>query len=333
MASIYYTGNALDTTTKDLLTGDLINKIVKQEIDAKVFDDIFGIFTERKLGVGFQIEEFEVGNLTATDFDPAGANALAKANMDFAVLYHKINRRKTYKATISNAQVKLAMLSEENMARVAEAITAEMWNSSSIDDFEAVKQLLKDIAGEQNKMVVCDLNGNGADMDALTKAIQTLATNMSLPSNLYNFSGFKKEFNKKEDLVLIIDSAMRARLNVDSLAMAFNIDKKSLVGNIIVIDEMPSFTYTNLPADKLKSIDIGETNTIDIYRPDADEETTKVSGKPICFLLNKKALKRDPVEREVEDQRNGAGRFTNYFLHATDLLSYSTLKNAIVLVD
>lgn len=333
MASIYYTGNALDTTSKDLLTGDLINKIVKQEIDAKVFEDIFGIFTERKLGVGFQIEEFEVGNLTATDFDPAGANALAKANMDFAVLYHKINRRKTYKATISNAQVKLAMLSEENMARVAEAITAEIWNSSSIDDFEAVKQLLLDIAGEQKKMVICDLNGNGSDMDALTKTIQTLATNMSLPSNLYNFSGFKKEFNKKEDLVLIIDSAMRARLNVDSLAMAFNIDKKSLVGNIIVIDEMPSFTYSSLPADKLKSIDIGETNTIDIYRPDADEQTTSVSGKPICFLLNKKALKRDPVEREVEDQRNGAGRFTNYFLHATDLLSYSTLKNAIVLVD
>ena len=51
------------------------------------------------------------------------------------------------------------------------------------------------------------------------------------------------------------------------------------------------------------------------------------------MLLNKKAIKRDPVEREIEDQRNGAGRFTNYYLHATDLLSYSTLRNAVVLVD
>ena len=29
MASTYYTGNTVDTSTKDLLTGDLLNKIVK----------------------------------------------------------------------------------------------------------------------------------------------------------------------------------------------------------------------------------------------------------------------------------------------------------------
>lgn len=332
MASVYYSGNAVDTTTKDLLTGDLLNKIVKQEIDAKVFDDIFGIFTNKQINTGMQIEEFEVANLQSTDFDPTGANALAKANMDFAVLYHKINRRKTFKATISNAQVKMAMLSEQNMADVANAISAELWNSSSIEDFEAVKQLFKDIAGEQKKMVICDLNGNGGDMDALTKAIQTLATNMTLPSTLYNFAGFKKEFNKKEDLVLVIDSATKARLNVDSLAGAFNMDKKELVGNIIVIDEMPDINYNAEKATKGIEINIGENTTIITYKPKADGEAS-VTGKAVCMLLNKKAIKRDPVEREIEDQRNGAGRFTNYYLHATDLLSYSTLRNAVILVD
>lgn len=332
MSRVYYNGNAVDTTTKDLLTGDLLNKIVKQEIDSKVFEDIFGIFTNKQLNTGMQIEEFEVANLQSTDFDATGANALAKANMDFKVLYHKINRRKTFKATISNAQVKMAMLSEANMADTANAISNELWNSSSIEDFEAVKQLFKDIANEQKVMVVCDLNGNGGDMDALTKAIQTLATNMTLPSTLYNYSGFKKEFNKKEDLVLVIDSATRARLNVDSLAGAFNMDKKELVGNIIVIDEMPAITYTSQKGAKGIEIDIGETNKIITYKPDTTSETT-FSGKAVCMLLNKKAIKRDPVEREIEDQRNGAGRFTNYYLHATDLLSYSTLRNAVVLVD
>lgn len=332
MASVYYSGNAVDTTTKDLLTGDLLNKIVKQEIDAKVFDDIFGIFTNKQLNTGMQIEEFEVANLQSTDFDPTGANALAKANMDFAVLYHKINRRKTFKATISNAQVKMAMLSEQNMADVANAITSELWNSSSIEDFEAVKQLLKDIALEQKKMVICDLNGNGGDMDALTKAIQTLATNMTLPSTLYNFSGFKKEFNAKDDLVLVMDSATRARLNVDSLAGAFNMDKKALVGNIIVIDEMPDINYTAEKATKGIEINIGEQTPIITYKPKANGEAS-VTGKAVCMLLNKKAIKRDPVEREIEDQRNGAGRFTNFYLHATDLLSYSTLRNAVILVD
>lgn len=329
---MYYTGNEVDTTTKDLLTGVLLNKIVKQEIDSKVFDDIFGIFTTKQLDTGMQIEEFEVGNLSSTDFDPTGADALKKANMDFKVLYHKINRRKTFKATISNAQVKMAMLSRENMADTANAITNELWNSSSIEDFEAVKQLFVDIAGTQKAMVICDLNGSGDNMDALTKAIQTLATNMTMPSNAYNYSGFKKEFNRKEDLVLVIDSATKARLNVESLASTFNLDKKDLVKNIIVVDEMPNIEYTNLTANKGKEINIGEASPIITYKY-AEDGADQVSGKAICMLLNKKAIKRDPVEREVEDQRNGAGRFTNYFLHATDLLSYSTLRNAIVLVD
>lgn len=332
MPAKYYNGNDVDISTKDELSGKILNKIIKQEIESKVFDDIFGVFTNKSIDTGMQIEEIEVANLTEKDFDPTGANVLKKADMDFAVLYHKINREKTFKATVSNKQVKKSMLSRENMADLANAITTELWNSSSIADFDAMKDLLKDIAVENKNMVVCDLNGNGNDMDALTKAIQTLATNMTLPSTYYNYSGFKREFNKKEDLVLIIDSAIEARLNVDSLANAFNMDKKKLVEKIIVIDALPTIDYNAEKANEGIEIDIGETNPIKTYKLTADGAST-VTGKGICMILNKKAIKRDPVEREVEDNRNGEGRFTNYFLHATDLLSYSTLKNAIVFVD
>lgn len=328
----YYKDNAVDTATKDLLTGEILNKIVKQEIESKIFEDIFGIFTSKTIKTGMQIEEIEVGNLSSTDFDPTGARALEKANMDFKVLYHKINRRKTFKATVSNAQVKMAMLSEQNMADLANAITNEMWNSSSIEDYEAMKQLLIDIANDKKAMVIVDLNGNGSNMDALTKSIQTLAENMTKPNTAYNYSGFKKEFNKKEDLVLILDSATKARLNVETLANAFNMEKKELVANIIVLDEMPAINYANVTADEGKTIEIGEDTPIKTYKY-REGGASQVTGKAVCMLLNKKAIKREPVEREVEDQRNGAGRFTNYYLHATDLLSYSTLKNAVILVD
>lgn len=329
---MYYKDNNVDTTTKDQLTGDLLNKIVKQEIETKVFEDIFSIFTNKQIDVGNQIEEFEVGNLKSTDFDPSGANALAKADMDFKVLYHKINRRKTFKATVSNAQVKMAMLSKENMADTANMISNELWNSSSIEDFDAVKQLFVDICGTQKKMVICDMNGNGSNMDALTKAIQTIATNMTMPSTAYNYAGFKREFNKQSDLVLVVDSATKARLNVEALSNAFNMEKKALVENMIVIDEMPNINYENIKAEEGKTIEIGEDTPIKTYKYKEDGDA-QVSGKAICILTNKRAIKRDPVEREIEDQRNGAGRFTNYYLHATDLLSYSTLRNAVIFVD
>ena len=327
-----YKDNELDTETKDQLTGELLNKVVKQEIETKVFEDIFGIFTNKQLDVGNQIEEFEVANLKSNDFDPTGANTLAKADMNFKVLYHKINRTKTFKATISNAQIKRAMLSKEAMADVANMISNELWNSSSIEDFDAIKQLFIDICATQKKMVICDMAGSGSNMDALTKAIQTIGYNMTLPSTSYNYSGFKREFNKEEDLVLVVDSATKARLNVEALANAFNMEKKRLVENIIVIDKMPDIEYNALTVELGETIEIGEDSPIKTYKYKEGGEA-QVTGKAICILTNKRAIKRDPVEREIEDQRNGAGRFTNYYLHATDLLSYSTLRNAVVFVD
>lgn len=328
----YYKGNEPDTTSKDLLSNSLLVKTTKQEIDSKIFEGIFGIFTRAMLETGAQWEEIEVANLTSEDFDPNGTNPLTKKNMSFASLYHKINRRKTFQATVSDAQVKMSMLSKENMASLASAIVNELYNSSAIEDYEAMKTLLADIANDQKKIVICDMNGNGNDMDALTKAIQTLATNMTLPSTHYNFAGFKKAFNKKEDLVLIIDSATQAKLNVDSLASAFNMAKKDLVSNIIVVDSLPEIKYTAEKAKKEIELNIGETNSIAVYKPDATQTTT-VAGSAIAFLVDRKAIVRDPVERELTEQYNAKGRFTNYYYHATDVLSYSTLKNAIVFVD
>lgn len=332
MASVYYDGNAIDQVSTEQLSSTILNKVTKQIIDSQVFDGLFGIFTRKELETGNQLEEIEVGNLTSADFDPAGANALTKANMDFKTLYHKINRRKTFQATVSNAQMKTAMLNTTNLAQMASAISSELYNSSAIEDYEAMKTLLSDIAKENKNMVICDLNGNGSDIDAFVKAIQTIATNMTIPSTAYNFSGFKKAFSKKENLVLIIDSALNSRLNVDSLATAFNMDKKDLVKNIIVVDELPSITYSSLATKQGKTIDIGETNNIVTHKYLATG-TDSVSGTALAFLVDRRAIVRDPVERELDEMYNGKGRFTNYFLHATDILSYSTLKNAVVFVD
>lgn len=327
----YYKGNEPDTSSKDLLSSSILVKTTKQEIDSKIFEGIFGIFTRPVLETGNQWEEIEVTNLESEDFDANGTNPLTKKDMSLASLYHKINRRKTFKATVSDAQIKMSMLSVANMATLSSAIVNELYNSSAIEDYEAMKELLKDIC-EEKKITICDMNGNGGNMDSLTKAIQTLATNMTRPSTRYNFSGFKKAFNKKEDLVLIIDSVTQAKLNVDSLASAFNMAKKDLVSNIIVVDELPEINYVTVMGNKQVELDIGAENPVAVYKP-ADNGADEINGKVLAFLVERKAIVRDPVERELTEQYNAKGRFTNYYYHATDVLSYSTLKNAIAIVD
>ena len=108
MASVYYDGNAVDTTSKDQLSGEILNKIVAQEIESKVFGDIFGVFTRKLLDTGKQVEEIEVANLESSNFDPAGTNPLTKADLTVAVLYHKINRqRKIWKQRRTLSHLKM----------------------------------------------------------------------------------------------------------------------------------------------------------------------------------------------------------------------------------
>ena len=335
MAAKYYKDNELDTTTKEQFSGQILNKVVKQLIETKTFSPMFNVFKRSEIdGAGYQIEEIEVGNLKSEDFDPAGQKALDKVQMNFKTLYHKINRDRTFSATVSDKQIRTAMLSKEGVARVGNAIVNELYNSSAIEDYDAMKDLLKDIAGETKKMVVVDLAGGSADMDDLTKAIQTVAGKMTKPTTTFNFAGFKREFNSKDDLVLIIDSALKSRFDVESLANAFNPEKKGTVGTIIELDAMPNFTITDVAdASKGEEITIGAGKTITTYKCDAQGSETLTDKKPIAFLLNRRAIIDDEIERHLEDQRNAKGRFTNYFLNAVDLLSYSTLRNAVVFVD
>lgn len=332
MAGTFYKGNELDTTTKEQLANKIINKITIQRIDSNAFDNPFNVFKKHELEAGNQIEEIETANLTSEDFDPTGAETLAKKDMNFKALYHKINREKTMKATVSDKQLSKASLSPANTASLANAIATEMSSSSQIEDYEAFKQLLKDIAHENKNMVICDLNENSTNVDAITKAIQILGTKMTFPSTQYNYSGFKKAFSRKNDLVLISDATMKARINVDSLAGAFNVDKKALVDNWIVIDEMPEIEFAGTATNKGLEIDIGEANKIIMHKYNEEGEET-VTGKGIMILLDRRSIVDDPVERVITEQYNAKGRFTNKYLHATDILSYSTLKNAIILVD
>lgn len=328
---MYYNDNEIDTTSKEEFANTIITKVVQQEINSDVYQSPLGVFTQGPLDVGAQVEEIEIGNINPTDFDKTGKKALEKADMNIKALYHKKNSDKTFKATVSDKQIKYAMLSRENLAKVGTAITNELENSANIAEYEQMKQLIKDVA-DKKKFVLCDMNDLSNNMDNLIKAIQVVSDNMTFPSTEYNFLGFKKEFCRKEDLYLIISTDLKARLNVDSLASAFNIDKKSLVGNILVVDNLPEISYTAEESKKGVELTIGDGATITTYKPQSSGEAT-ATGKAICLLCHRKALIRKPVDRSVEPQRNAEGRFTNYFLHKEDLLSYSPFRNAVLFID
>ena len=333
MSIVYYNGNKVDTTSTDQLSKSLLVKTVAQDIKSRVYEDFWGIFTKDKLnGAGFQWEELEVANLDPKDFDPTGAKALTKEDLKVASIYHKVNRHKTFKTTKSNVQIENAMLSPANVATMANAIEAELTNSSAIADYDAMKDLLKDICVEQKNMVICDLN-NMTKIDDFIKAVKVLARQMEFPKKELNFMGFKREFCKPEDLVLIIDTSLEAEIDVDSLAGAFHMDKKSLVNNIKVVDEMPAIEYNAQKADKGLTLSIGGGKSIVTYKANESNGGSTVTGKAKAILCSKEAIVRDPVERIGDMDHNGAGGFTNIYLHCKDVLSYSPLRNAVVLVD
>lgn len=326
-----YDGNVLDTTSVEQFTDTILNKIVKQEIDQTSFDDPLTVFNKEPIGAGFQIEEIAVGNLDEADFDPEGSNSLTKKKPTFKTIYHKKNYDKQMKVSVSDKQIRTAMLSKQNVANLSNAIVSELSNSATINRFEDKKQLIEDVCTGQKNINLLLLNQNNT-MDDLSKVCQILNTKMKYPSKNFNYLAFKKTTSRPEDLYILMDSETSAQMNVDSLASAFNMDKKTLAGNIIVLDDLPTMEYTALTTNAVTNFKIGENKTVNIVKY-ASDGTGSVTGKVKMLFIDKKAFQVRPEPRTIESARNAAGRFTNYFLNDEGCLSYSALKNAIAIVD
>lgn len=282
----------------------LLNLVIKQVIHSKLFSDPLKSLKKGKKPLGDTVEEIYANFLKAKQYDPTGAELLNRALPDVKAVYHRMNRQDKYKVTVNPESLFKAFASYDKLQSFIANIINSLYNSSELDEFVLMKQLIKQ-AMEQNAMKVVEVADpctSEANAKAFIKAVKTVSGDMTFPNSNNNAWLTAQStdtnplitFSRKNEQVLILSNPTDVAVNIDVLASVFNMSVAEFNDTRkIIIDAFPD---------------------PDIRAALVDEQFFQVFDDLVLF----------------KDFENSEGLYKNYYLHIWQTLAYSPLVNAVV---
>ncbi len=291
----------------------LINRIAATQFEVKYFNNPLKTLEGDRVPFGHAVQDIAVNKIAGRKFDVEDfAGLLAKYEADVKVQYLEVNSDIQYPVTITKAKLQKAFLSWDNLNSFIDEITNEMYNSAYIDEYNQVRALVTE-AYLNNRVQIETISAvsDTATAKYFTERARELFLNFQAPSSSYNawskVGGAGRPiitWTNPEDIVIIIKNSVRAKLDVDVLASAFNIDRAVLLGNIISV---PDF---------------------DVYN---DDGTLHSDGSAIVGILCDKAFfKIREQDRDFSDFWNPNNRTWQLYLNIVKMYATSLFANAVV---
>lgn len=291
----------------------LINRIAATQFEVKYFNNPLRVLEGDRVPFGHAVQDIAVNKIAGRKFDVEDfAGLLAKYEADVKVQYLEVNSDIQYPVTITRAKLQKAFLSWDNLNSFIDEITNEMYNSAFIDEYNQVRALVTE-AYLNNRVQIETVSAvsDEATAKAFTEKARELFLNFQAPSSSYNawakVGGAGRPiitWTNPEDIVIIIKNSVRAKLDVQSLAAAFNVEYATLLGNIISV---PDF---------------------DIYN---DDGTKHSDGSAIVGILCDKAFfKIREQDRDFSDFWNPNNRTWQLYLNIVKMYATSLFANAVV---
>lgn len=286
--------------------GTLLNKLVKSVVHTKVYTNPLKALKKGKKPVGDTVEEIYTNFIKGKQYDAEGQELLKRTLPDVKTLYHRMNYQLQYPITVSRYELSRAFASEESLEGFITNIINTLYNSAELDEFANMKNLLKSATDKKAVKVVsiADPLTSEANGKEFIKAVKTVSGLMVHPSTDWNgYVTAQGEapvdsipvttFSRKNEQVLILDTATDVSVSVDVLASLFNMS-------------VAEFNDT-------KKI------VIDVF-PDADVR---------AMLVDEAFFQIYDDVFTVTSFNNGKGLYDNYYLNVWQTQAFSTLVNAV----
>ena len=281
----------------------LLNMIIKQVIHNKFFSDPLKSLKKGTKPLGDTIEEIYANFVQAKGFDPTGADLMDREMPDVKAVYHRMNRQDRYKITISPEQIQKAFSSYEKLESFIQTIINTLYNSSELDEFVLMKQLIKQAIDNNAMKVVTIPDPVASEQNAkdFIKAVKIVSGDMVFANSNNNaYLDSQSTDTKalitctpKDQQILIIDNATDVSVSIEVLAYIFNMSVAEFNDTRkIVIDSFPD---TSIRACLI------------------DEQFLQVYDDLVMF----------------KEWENAEGLYKNYYLHVWQTLAYSNLVNAV----
>jgi hypothetical protein len=291
----------------------LVNRIVYTQLEVKSFRNPLKVLEGDRIPLGYAGQEVFINRAIGRRYNPDDfAGLLIKYEADVKVQYMALNMDVQYPVTFSRQQLKKAFVSWGDLETFIDGLSNSLYNGAYIDEFQFTKNIIGG-AYKDNKAVIETITEptDGDTAKAFVEKARELYLAFQLPSSNYNAwakcGGAGRPimtWTNPEDIVMIIKNTLRAKLDVEVLASAFNMDKTTLLGNIIVVDNF------------------------DVY----DEEGTKVfDGSSIIGMIADKSWFRIKTQDMFMDSfYNPNNRSIQYYLNVVKMYNFSLFANGVI---
>lgn len=293
--------------------GSLIQRIIYTSFMIKHYKNPLMVLEGDRMPLGYQGQEIYTNPAIGRNFDQNDfAGLLQKYEADVKVQYMNINMDRQYPVTVLRQSLKKAFVSWNDLETFIDSLSDSLYNGAYIDQYKFTKNIISG-AYKDNKAVIEQITAPTTEELAkqfITKA-RTLYLNFQTPSSNYNSwqkcGGYGRPivtWTNPENIVFIVRNDMRAFIDVNVLASAFNIDKTELLGNIITVD---NFDFYN------------------------DEGVKIFDGSNIVGMIADRAWFRIKEQDMFLDTfYNINNRTTQYMLNMIKMYNFSLFANGVI---
>lgn len=220
----------------------LVMRIGDTYVHQQTFRNPLAVFKKSRMRYGSTLQEIIPKWIRAHAYRDDAEDVFKIARPDVAAWYHSQNRRDRYDITVNQEELRTAFTEEGGLNRLVASILETPMNSDEYDEFLIMKELIGFY--EHNwgfyKHQISAIT-NEATAKAFLKDARSFAGKLQFPSTLYNSGSIPDVpvFVKPSELVLIVTPEVQASIDVDALAVLFNVDKAEIKYRTILIDEFP----------------------------------------------------------------------------------------------
>ena len=307
--------------TRNAFIDTLINRIAMVLVTSRTWDNPWSVFKRGTMDLGESIEEVFVNIAKPFDFNPdlAEKQIFRREFPDVRVTFHRMNYQKFYKVTISQQQLRTAFLAWSGISDLVTRIIDSLYTAMNYDEYITMKYMLcrAILNGGIGGYKVADFTSN-ANLGDLIASVRGTVNNMEFLSNKYNSAGVMNA-SGRGDVYCFIDTMLDARVDVNVLAAAFNMDRAQFAGRRILIDG-----WANHDTDRLGELFGNDPE----YAAFTEGELSILGGIGAVVADRNVWMVFDNLE-EMENINNGQGLYYNYWLHSWRTFSMSPFANAI----
>ena len=293
----------------------LVNRIVYTQFQIKSFRNPLVVLEGDRIPLGYAGQEVYVNPAKGRTYNPNDfAGLLIKYEADVKVQYMAINSDVQYPVTFSRQQLKKAFVSWGDLESFIDGLSNALYNGAYIDEFRFTKLIVTAAYKDNKAQIISNLSAvsDGDTGKAFVEKCRELFLNFQLPSTQYNawskVGGEGKPvttWTNPEDIVILVRSDIRAKLDVLVESMAYNIDKSTLLGNIITIDNFDAY----------------------------DDDGTKIfDGSAILGgIFDKSWFRIKRQDMFIDSFYNPNNRSIQYYLNVVKMYNYSLFANGVIL--